>query len=101
MLQVCFTLYPDRPPIIDEVSRLAEGRLSTPPSGDNSLKLIGPNGQILYTLSFTAQFTLLDGPVEPLEQMSYSYILPNAPQVTKVVLSTPQGEVVYDGEIGD
>ena len=96
MLLVAFTVQRSGPPLIDHVELVEKGRVSTPLDGDGRLKLIGGDGQVLYSLFFAVDFLLLDGPTERLEKMSYTYVLPYAPQVTKVVLNTPQGELVYD-----
>ena len=96
MLMVAFTIHQAAPPVIDTVKLLAEGRVSTPLVGDNQIKLAGQDGQILYRLSFAADFVLLDGPTDPLEKMNYIFVLPYTPQVAKIVLSTSNGEVVYD-----
>ncbi len=94
MLLISFTVYPTQAPIIEEVRLLSEGRVSKPLPGDNHLKLIAQDGQVLYNLSFFADFVLIDGPAQTLDKMNYSYVLPYTEQVAKVALSTPQGEVI-------
>ncbi len=96
MLLISFTVYPAQTPTIEEVRLLNEGRISNPPHGDNRLKLIAKDGQVLYNLPFFSDFVLIDGPSQPLNKMSYTYVLPYTQQVTKIALSTLQGEVVYN-----
>ncbi len=96
MFLVSFTVYPRQVPTIEEVRLLSEGRVSNPPPGDNHLKLIAQDGQVLYNLPFFTDFVLIDGPSQPLNRMSYTYVLPYTEQVTKIALSTPQGEVIYN-----
>jgi hypothetical protein len=97
-LLVRFTVYPERPPTIEEVGVIPEGRLTAFTPGGNHLRIEAADGAILFEQAFATSFFLTTQPPEPVDRLEFSVVVPRPERGHRVVVVTPQGQV--DREIG-
>ncbi len=87
LLKVTFELTDKGEATIEEVSTLAEGRISVVPAGDYSVQLLDSKGGILYELPFNAVFFIMSNPPTKVDSLKFVFVLPRKEGAEKIAIT--------------